>query len=842
MARLCAAANGDNTSAATWGVINATSYVEANTTSTIIPTTYATTYAQFTPGAITVDGLAVRLSARNGTAGTFSVDLYNHTAAASVAGSEVTIDANDVGLVTSANDNGGWYFFKFSSALTLIAANAYSVRKKTSVSSQLSFAGSSATAPSRFLRTTTTAAPVAGDDRFVIGEWTGAGAMTTRTVTLNDVTVVDYGSAATSIVTPALSICKGGIVLADTTASTNFTQKVSGNIVIYSGGTFNVASAGTPYPTTSTFTLNMDCVANVDFGIMPRYGSIMKFYGEARQRWTLLTSNEAAAATVIQVVSTAGWKAGDTLVFTPTGVTAGQGETKVIQTVDSSTQVTLTTGLSFAHTGTGDVVGEVGNLTSNVKIRGTSASVGTYVNVLTGADVALDNVEVQYYGSTTTNKRGVVCLYTAAVGQMVLNSCAFKNGTQTTATVGSTENTGIGQFTITDNVVYSTIANASGAATITTTLTNGSDLVYDFTGNLIAGSGVGTGFILSTYRSYTTGVIDNNRVAGFQNGVNSVCSNTTIPETYCKITNLLVHSCSTGMNTSGSAYLILEDSIFVRNTSIGITGLASSGLITNCSFIGNATAGISSTTTGALGGTFVINTSTFRGATGFNQAAGLAISNAGGVPNITFNSCNFGQTVGHTTADINVTAMFYSRIVFNNCNFFSANEVNAVANTLIGDSGGLFFQKIDGVAGAHRSIVTYNTITPDAAIFSTAAPSLRMTPKSTTVPANSKEFMFRVSINSGESCAPSVKVRQSVVGDGAAYNGSFAKLYLKSNPALGFSSDTLIDTASGASSGAFEILTGSTATVTDEGVLEFYITCSGTAGWLNIDDFSYVNS
>lgn len=842
MARLCAIADGNNTSASTWGVINTTSYVESNATGTTVPTAYANTYAQFTPGAITVDGAAVRLGTRSGTTGTFSIDLYNHTAAASVAGSEVTINMSDIDLCTTSNDNGGWYFFKFPSALTLIAANAYSVRMKTSSASQLTFVGTGSNAPSRFLRTTTTAAPVAGDDRFVIGEWDSPGSMTTRTVTLDNTTVVDYGSASTSIVTPALSICKGGIVLSATTASTNFTQKVSGNIVIYSGGVFNVASAGTPFPTTSTFTLNMDCGANVDFGIIPRDGSEMKFYGEAKQRWTLLTSDEAAAATVIQVVSTAGWKAGDSLWFTPTGVTAGQGEARVISTVDSSTQVTLTTGLTTARTGTGDLVGEVGNLNSNVKIVGTSAGIGTYINVLTGADVVLDNVEVQYYGSSTLSKRGVACTYTAAVGQMVLNSCAFRNASHPGGAVGSTETTAIGQFSITNNIIYSTIANPSGPATVTVKLTSGSDLVYAFTGNLVAGSGAGTGVLFTTYRSYPTAVIDNNNVAGFQTGVNSTCSNTTIPETYCAITNLLVHTCNTGMVLSGSAYINIEDSKFIRNTSIGLTGLYSSGLITNCSFIGNATAGISSTTSGTLGGKFIVNTCTFRGATGYNQAAGVAVSTAGGMCDVMFNSCNFGQTVGHTTADINVTAMLYGRLVFNNCNFFSTNEVNATAHTLIGDSGGLFFQRIDGVAGAHKSIVTYNVVTPDNVIYSSGAPSLRMTPKSATVPATSKEFMFRVPINFGESCTPEVKVRQSVAGDGANYNGNFPKMYLKANYALGFTSDTLIATGTSACDGAFEVISSLTTTMPDEGVLEFYVTCDGTVGWVNIDDFSYTNS
>lgn len=33
-----------------------------------------------------------------------------------------------------------------------------------------------------------------------------------------------------------------------------------------------------------------------------------------------------------------------------------------------------------------------------------------------------------------------------------------------------------------------------------------------------------------------------------------------------------------------------------------------------------------------------------------------------------------------------------------------------------------------------------------------------------------------------------------------------------------------------------------TTAVTDDSVLEFYVVADGTTGWINIDDFSYVNA
>jgi len=60
---------------------------------------------------------------------------------------------------------------------------------------------------------------------------------------------------------------------------------------------------------------------------------------------------------------------------------------------------------------------------------------------------------------------------------------------------------------------------------------------------------------------------------------------------------------------------------------------------------------------------------------------------------------------------------------------------------------------------------------------------------------------------------------------------------VRANPAVGINADTLLATHSGAT-GAWELMTGTTAAPSDDGILEFYIDCDGTAGWINIDDFT----
>jgi hypothetical protein len=55
-----------------------------------------------------------------------------------------------------------------------------------------------------------------------------------------------------------------------------------------------------------------------------------------------------------------------------------------------------------------------------------------------------------------------------------------------------------------------------------------------------------------------------------------------------------------------------------------------------------------------------------------------------------------------------------------------------------------------------------------------------------------------------------------------------------SNPSAGITYDTVLATASGAA-GSWETLSGTTAAVTEDCVLEYVVDCDGTQGWINYD-------
>ena len=61
---------------------------------------------------------------------------------------------------------------------------------------------------------------------------------------------------------------------------------------------------------------------------------------------------------------------------------------------------------------------------------------------------------------------------------------------------------------------------------------------------------------------------------------------------------------------------------------------------------------------------------------------------------------------------------------------------------------------------------------------------------------------------------------------------------VKANVGAGIATDTVLATATGASTGSWQTLTGTTIAITDMCILEFYVDCDGTQGWINIDDWS----
>jgi hypothetical protein len=174
--------------------------------------------------------------------------------------------------------------------------------------------------------------------------------------------------------------------------------------------------------------------------------------------------------------------------------------------------------------------------------------------------------------------------------------------------------------------------------------------------------------------------------------------------------------------------------------------------------------------------------------------------------------------VGNLPIGAGINTSNYQSDVFKNTGFAFTNMNNA--------SG---YNVTYLVAGTRQIDSTVN-------IKVDTAPSERLTPQSARIKIRSGSKF--VALNSGETTAVGVYVRKSTVAsNGVAYNGSAPRLILKRNAAMGINADIVMDQLDTTSEN-FLKLSGVTPPATDDGVLEFYVDCDGTQGFINIDNWT----
>lgn len=823
MATRISQVSGNFNDAAIWRLVQATAdigtpYLDSEAASTSLSTTPTDSQTfQWTTTAPTIDGIAVKIASRLASpTGTITITLRNVTLLSDVA--SVTINVSDIDNLQSANQ--GWYFFRFAAPQTLLVVTSYAVRAVCSVVNEVSlYRDGTAGNWSRMLRTTTTGAPAANDQLHVLGEHTGAGAGNSFTVTMNNTATTSFGPTVSGGPPQGITVGKRATLDLATAASTNYYLKWKGMLAVFSGGTLNLGTSGTPLPSTSTAVFEMDSVANVDTGLELREGSTFNFYGATKTTVkTLLNTDEAAAQTVIGVASTSGWANGDELSFAPTTRTASEAEKKTISTVDSATQVTLTAGLTNAHSGTSPTQAEVANLTRNIKIRGVSATLCGYIRAYSTGTVAGQYIEFTQLGSATANKRGIDVATTT--GSFNMQYCSIHDCTVASSLGLNCNSSTNNNITFSNNVTYN-IANQH----LLTAATTGTSLTFDnnlFTRNTDAGTDLVT-------LNDAGGTFTNNTMTG------ATGRGLTIQDvvSYGTITGNTQHgNGSNGLRLSGSSSLTdvtIGTNTVWRNSLDGITiGLPFYRLTfdTLTSF-GNATGNLTFTSSCL----FIINNGTFNGDTTFSTARGLNFSTGALFIKGQLNNCDFGTAAGikttHSTADINVLGACLYEIDMYNTILASGTEVGNQSTMIAGSY--IRSQKHDQTAGNHRSWFKYGNIVINTATFRTASPSEALSP--TNASNKLESGRKKVAVANGQTVSPTAYVNKA-----ASYTGAQPRLILKKNIPLGINADTVLATASGGT-GSWLTLTGTTAAATDDGVFEFLVDCD-TNSTVFVDDWS----
>jgi hypothetical protein len=426
---LAAMANGNLTASTSWYLISTLGYLDSeagNTAVSVAPTWNRT--ASFAPGAVTCDGVAVKVALRAAApSGTMSVRLYDVTGAAAVAGTTVTINVSDIPTCVSATTNEcGWVFFKWGAPVLLTGGgNNYAVEAQTSVAAMVTlFRDATALNWSRYLRTTTAQAPVATDVMHIQREYTGAGTGSNWTITMNQTATTDYGTGTDATV--AITVGNGCHLTYGVTGATNYYLKLSGNLIIHNGGYLDIGTVGTEIPRGSTAVLEFDPVADGGMGLIIKDKGYFNAQGlsrtAAKNIWKCkLNTDEAVAQTVLGVDSDTGWLDNDKIGIASTTRTYSQceGSTTSLtaggQLNGNAAAAALTVdgfggaggGVAYVHSGTSPTQAEVILLTRSINIRGAVSTLPSYVNCKSTSIVDIDWVEFCFLGNNVATQKGI---------------------------------------------------------------------------------------------------------------------------------------------------------------------------------------------------------------------------------------------------------------------------------------------------------------------------------------------------------------------------------------------------------------------------------------------------
>lgn len=860
MANLIAAASGNFTSASTWGVCDAASHQDAYQNIVTVTTSNQDSNS-FVLGTDPVDAIALRVWARAVTpSGTFSVILRNTTTGTDVR----TVTVNVADIPPTCVEAWPFILFKFSSAYTANGTDSFVVRFVSSASNQITLtrANSGGTHIDRKLRTTVTAAPGANDHLVIANELTGAGTENAIVVTMNNTATTSFGPTVSGGPPQGIVISGRGTLYWSRAGSTNFYLRFKGTLLVSGEGVLDMGQSGDPLDATSTHVFEMDSVSNLDTGVFVD-GGYWYVQGPTKANRALMTADCLSSASSFTCDSTAGWESGDVLWIAGTNKVGGleNSDTVTVNSVTSGTTFTTTGAIGNARTNVAQFEPEILNLTQRVKIRGISSSLNGYVRV--EGDYSLVRVryaEIYNFGGNATDKWGVTFNQknTSSAHFEYCSVWQMSNGAKF-AYFGNTAGKGVNT-----NVKYCSYKATSGAA----------NMFLHTSANMPASVNIEENYLIgnSDYVFYIRAwgfVCKNNRIGGQTTNVQHAISflfpnsNVYLADTFAaNWEGNVVHNTNMGGVLvgieNGLSFNTAQPHVFnfvlkgwkvyhtARGTATG--GIDVTGVVLVCPRLEDCLVYGNDANRGGIWSrrtpyTTVVNGRMVNCKFGSTYAASqyCGIQMDAGLTEWKLENCDFGVVdtgvSAHSACDFffGTDAGATGKIIGSNVRVTAGTVVSNLSGNHATPESYVRLNRYGRTSGDHRSWFYYGTIRSDSAIFNLSAPSERITPNSASVKLESSPR--QKTVESGQTVNVSVVVRKSAAGDGAAYNGAQPRLIVRRTYEAGITVDTVLDTMT-ASTGTWETLTGTTATASDDAVLEFFVDCDGTAGWINVDDWS----
>ena len=858
MATKIAVANGNFSAAATWATVDSTNLISTSSGTTTLTTSNQNS-AAFTPGAITVDGVALKFAYIATTpampSSTITVTLRNSTDSIDI----VSLAYNLAEIPALGTGYGGWCFFKFDTTYALTAGKSYIIQLKVAATSGqpavvMATNGTAANWQHILRIPGTTAAPAAGDDFYIMGELASPNTWTSRTVTMdiND-SSTDYGNGGSEASsTPGICIGKNGTLNWTTAESTTTYFKLSGSIVIQAGGTFNMGTVGSPIPRTSTATLLLDTTTARGYGIytfgnLQYDGTAVKstFTAQGQSRTTgknvvhaKLSADHSVGATTLNVDTDTGWLNGD-LIGINGSEAINQCETKAL-TGNMGASSGSITALTNAHKGTQPRVCRAVLITRNVNILATGANnIGGQINHY-GGDADLDWVQLKNIGGITYQNASTssligstsydyVCFYSVDLGNHngwnlgtgTVDNFHIRNCTTYTAV-------GVGIYLIQQNVGtnwtinnYVYMTNSSGTQAVTMYRCSTANAID----NLFL-HGAGTGFTINEASSglctWTHPEIKNIECWWQDSGINlNLSSNyrgyhVNDPWVWTNIKAILC--ASHGWYSNGDVWRVrIKNGYFCNNDTDNIF------TTTNCNMLD-----------------LEFYNSTFGNFSGPARTAGYLYQAQGAAGQAVTRLRFYGCDIGAGSVNAHDTSLFHNQanpgawkldVIMRGNNIEATTRFGKVAGATHHHDSWL---RVSGMGDdTHWSLnPVRGTVAYEATVYRTDAPSTKMTPTSATYKLDSGDRHIAV-VDNAAAKTVSVWIRKD-----SSYNGNAPRLLLRCNPAVGVTDDTVLATSVLTNADTWYQVTAALPVADDDGVMEVYVDCDGTAGNIYVDDWS----
>lgn len=822
MATLVSITSGNFTSASTWGVVDNTSFLDSRVGSATLASSGNS--QAFTPGAITIQGIAIQLSGRTSTpSGTLTVSLQVSGSGVNVSGTVVTINVEDLPNTGGAGSaNLGWTYFKFASPITLIAATAYVVRMVASATGLVSvYRNATANNYSRALVTTTTGSPAVGDTLIITGDHTSAGSFSTTTVTMNNTTSTLFGNTY---------VGNRGTLNYGNSASTAYQLRIAGNLYVTFNGTYQIGTSGTPIPSTSSATLEISCSSLLQYSAFI-YGTFTTYGNPIANFRAKLAADVSIGSTSSTSDISTGWLSGDTMVIPSTTTTSTQAEAVILSGNAVGTTIPHSA-YTAAHGGnaTTYVQADICNITRNVRIFSTSATNRSNIRFFNYSVSSIYYTAFYDLGSGSTDGTYAVNFTTNTVGSVDFQ---YNSVYQTSVLAYSGLLAIATNSVISNNIFYNLMSGTSNNSTILGTI-NDNNVVIKCAGFSTISGTVGSNNVISSNANHGLG-------GNFSYGAsgNSIYSSGNFGWYSTGISSSL-YSGSLSLNKNITNLKIW------RNSNFGIVMLNGTSTFSRRDYIYDLSGlymfGNGNCISPSAFLKMSFSNSYFWGGSTFVTSVGIDVLQTTGAPyfgdTAYFNNCYFGKLPDGTLSPFSTACIrgnINSTIIFSNCEFNGTEIVTSPGYQSTNSTMGFVSLNHNNINGSYKIFVRNGYLMSDTTIFYSSPLSLRMVPSSTSFPVNTPNIS--VPVKSGNTCTVSVKVRKSQLSDGAAYNGNQPKLMYVYNPLSGNLSET-IGTSMTSAVGVWETLTYTTPAVSYDSILEFYVECGGTTGWINVDGWT----